>query len=362
MDNAAGYEYEICLSFAGEQRTYVEQVAKGLQRAGVKMFYDEFDQASLWGKNLYEHLDWVYRRSARFCVLFASIDYARKNWTNHERRSAQARALEGRSEYLLPVRFDDSEIPGLLPTISYIDGLNTTPDQLTTLILVKLGRTDNAAVATPHTKPWSTPNNDVERARLLTARPPAWEFLFLGGELLRAMGSFEPLWRDHEIRYVDPTTPRIEDEVAHLSDSFDYLERTVGNINNILNPQAQVAAFGPPGQSGDPGRITYMAERLVGIYGDLLKVASSLRSARVQPDFARAYWIASYACDRPIWELRQFFFQMVREFNEASVTIHTQPGATIRLEPHLKLTLDDRVMNDFNAELKKVRRRARGRS
>jgi hypothetical protein len=67
----------------------------------------------LWGKDLYEHLDYIYGRAARYCVLFISNDYAKKVWTTHERRSAQARALEEHEEYILPARFDDTEVPAL---------------------------------------------------------------------------------------------------------------------------------------------------------------------------------------------------------------------------------------------------------
>lgn len=51
-----------------------------------------------------------------------SSNYAKKVWTNHELRAAQVRALEeGEQEYILQIRLDDTEIPGLLPTIKYID-------------------------------------------------------------------------------------------------------------------------------------------------------------------------------------------------------------------------------------------------
>jgi hypothetical protein len=359
MSDDRRHEYEVCLSFAGEQRHYVEKVAAGLKKADVAIFYDEFDQVNLWGKNLYEHLDWVYRRSARYCILFASADYARKNWTNHERRSAQARALEGRAEYVLPVRFDNSDIPGLLPTVSYIDGTETPPEDLVSLVLLKLGRTQAGEIV--KAKPWSVPRNDAERARLLAEKPPMWEFLLFGAELLRAMGRFEPMWGDHEIRYVNPTLQKIDSELDYLQDSFDFLTRTVSNLGNILSPQAQDAAFGLPGVAGDAGRIAHLAERLVQIYGDLLTMAAKLRSAKVSPDFARAYWIASYAADRPLWELRHFFFKIVEDFDQASITIHTQPETRIVLEANLTLTLDERVMDDFNAELKRVGRRLRRR-
>jgi len=133
------FTYDVALSFAGEQRTYVEKVAAALRRRGIRPFYDDYEKAALWGKDLYEHLDWVYQKAARYCVLFASEAYARKVWTSHERKSAQARALQSAGEYVLPVRFDDTEIPGLRPTVAYVEASDITPAQLAKLISEKLG-------------------------------------------------------------------------------------------------------------------------------------------------------------------------------------------------------------------------------
>ncbi len=138
-DPAAG-AYEIVLSFAGEDREYVEQVADYLLANHVEVFYDRYEEATLWGKDLAEHLDAVYRSSARYCVMFISRHYAEKVWTNHERKSALARAVEERQEYILPARFDRTELPGIRPTLGYVDLSAKTPSQLGVLILQKLGR------------------------------------------------------------------------------------------------------------------------------------------------------------------------------------------------------------------------------
>src|SRR5262249_25454210 len=130
--------FDVCLSFAGEDREYVERVATSLRRAGLKVFYDRYEQAELWGKDLYSHLDEVYRTSARFCILFISKHYKKKLWTNHERRSAQARAFLENEEYILPVRIDESEIPGLLPTIGFIKAADYAPRELAVLVREKL--------------------------------------------------------------------------------------------------------------------------------------------------------------------------------------------------------------------------------
>ena len=83
--------YDVALSFAGEERPYVEAVADALRNAGVKVFYDDYEKVTLWGKDLYSHLDYVYRKASRYCVLFVSESYARKVWTNHERHEIHLR-------------------------------------------------------------------------------------------------------------------------------------------------------------------------------------------------------------------------------------------------------------------------------
>lgn len=133
------YDYDVALSFAGEDRDYVKHVAWVLTELGARVFYDEYEASNLWGKDLVEHLDGIYRNRSRYCVLFISQHYAKKIWPKHERKSAQARALNSSSEYLLPARFDDTELPGLQPTISYIDLRKLASQDFAHLIIEKLG-------------------------------------------------------------------------------------------------------------------------------------------------------------------------------------------------------------------------------
>jgi hypothetical protein len=132
------FEYDVALSFAGEDRVYVEKVADYLKENGVKVFYDDFEKIDLWGKNLYEYLDSIYREKSRYCVMFFSSSYAKRIWTNHERKSAQARAIKEKGEYILPARFDKTEIPGIIPTVGYIDLRSLEPEEFGELIIKKL--------------------------------------------------------------------------------------------------------------------------------------------------------------------------------------------------------------------------------
>lgn len=130
--------FDVCLSFAGEDRPYIAKVAEALRLRDVRVFYDAQYETELWGKDLYQYLDDVYRRQARFCVVFVSAAYVAKQWTNHELRSAQARAFESSQEYLLPARFDATELPGLPPTTGYIDIRDRSPESLADLIAAKV--------------------------------------------------------------------------------------------------------------------------------------------------------------------------------------------------------------------------------
>jgi hypothetical protein len=132
------YDYDIALSFAGENRDYVEEVARTLKVYGVRVFYDKFEEHTLWGKNLIDYLQEIYKNKAKYTVMFISEHYAKKAWTTHERQSMQERAFRESEEYILPARFDDTEIPGLYSTISYIDLNSKIPYEFTKVILQKI--------------------------------------------------------------------------------------------------------------------------------------------------------------------------------------------------------------------------------
>ena len=131
-------QYEVALSFAGEQREYVERVARALRDRGVAVFYDDFEKVPLWGKDLIEELHEVFERKAALSVMFISKEYVDKAWPQHERRSILSRALQEKSEYVLPVRFDDTSVPGLSGSIKYEAADDYSPEKLAEMIAEKL--------------------------------------------------------------------------------------------------------------------------------------------------------------------------------------------------------------------------------
>ncbi|MDD3764513.1 MAG: TIR domain-containing protein [Nevskiales bacterium] len=116
-------KYSIAISFAGEDRPFAEDVAQRLKNAGIAVFYDQFEQHDLWGKDLYETLRSIYTRECRYCLLVLTSNYLTKMWAIFERRQIIDRlAHEHGSDCVLPVRLDgfDEEIPGLSGGIGYL--------------------------------------------------------------------------------------------------------------------------------------------------------------------------------------------------------------------------------------------------
>lgn len=67
----------------------------------VRVFYDEYERANLWGKELIEYLEDVYKNKSKYVIIFVSKSYLVKDWTNHERKSALNRAFTSKKEYIL---------------------------------------------------------------------------------------------------------------------------------------------------------------------------------------------------------------------------------------------------------------------
>src|SRR5581483_5082001 len=133
------YEFDIALSFAGENRAVVKRLAKILKDCEVDVFYDEYNKATLWGKDLYQHLQDIYQNRAKYCVVFVSKHYIKKHWSKHELKHAQARAFATDREYILPLRLDNTVLPGLPSTVGYLDLCKHTIKDVAVLLLEKLG-------------------------------------------------------------------------------------------------------------------------------------------------------------------------------------------------------------------------------
>lgn len=137
------YKYDVALSFAGENRDFAEAIATALQVANVKVFYDEFNPADLWGEDLSVKLREIYFTDSRYCIMILSDYYVDKMWPTLERKNAIERLIqEVDGAYILPVRLDgfSGNVPGLPNTIGYLSVKNHESKKVVDSFLRKIGK------------------------------------------------------------------------------------------------------------------------------------------------------------------------------------------------------------------------------
>lgn len=134
-------KYTVALSFSGEDRALAEDVATGLKESGVTVFYDKFEEHSLWGENLHEKLQSIYTEECRFCVMLVSESYLDRMWTVFERQQIVDRlAKEHGKGSVLPVRLCGftGKIPGLSNGIGYLTAETHEASKIVGLLLKKI--------------------------------------------------------------------------------------------------------------------------------------------------------------------------------------------------------------------------------
>ncbi len=138
MHQRSNYKYDVVLTFAGEDREYVESVVNELHGHDISVFYDHNEQSFLWGKDLQPTFGEIYRAYAQYCMVFISKHYPKKAWARMELKFAKDRATKDEmKEYILPIRLDDTTIPEIADTIGYIPG-TTPPEKVAELFVEKL--------------------------------------------------------------------------------------------------------------------------------------------------------------------------------------------------------------------------------
>jgi len=113
--------FDVAITYAGSDRGIAKQIADQLVHRGLSVFFDRYYPQHLLGEDLAETFDDIFRSRASFCAMLISKAYADREWTRHERRSALARAVKEKGKaYILPLRLDDTELPGLPPTVGHL--------------------------------------------------------------------------------------------------------------------------------------------------------------------------------------------------------------------------------------------------
>ncbi|ALS57686.1 toll/interleukin-1 receptor domain-containing protein [Rathayibacter toxicus] len=350
------HDFDIAVTFAGEDREFVEAVVELVKSAGFKVFYDEDHKYESWGEDLTEYFPDVYERRARYAVMFISKDYAAKPWTRLERRSVLARALEEEKPYLLPVRLDSTKLPGVRDVIGYLDGHIETPVGIANAITTKLGAPNSDGIRLFNGR---VPRTAAELSILLGERPPAWEYLMLSYHLSEKTTALKTQYINHRLGFAVPQGFLPDEELPDtLRREIAILSATANMLESLLLGPAQDEAMGAPGKSGDPDLIEELADRIVQLYAQLMAWSAKLHALATESEegAATVKTLAAYS-NQPVEAMHQFFIDHLQFLDEISPRL--QAGENVSIQLPLKFELPDELTQKFDAQLEAFKRRHR---
>ena len=135
--------FEIALSFPGERRAFVEQIALYLaDRFGCeRVLYDGYHEAEFARPELDIYLPKLYSEDSELIVIFLCADYARKRWCKLEWRFIRQLIATTEEWRIMFVSFDNiGAVPeiGILSGDGYVEIGSRTSEEIAELVLKRL--------------------------------------------------------------------------------------------------------------------------------------------------------------------------------------------------------------------------------
>ena len=258
-------KYRVALSFPGECRKFVEQVARHLAhefgRAAV--FYDQFHRAKTSVINLDLLLQDIYEEQSDLVVFFLCAEYATKDWCGIEWRSIRAlMSRKDRSERsVMPVLLEDAHLDGFLEIDGCLDARDLSAKQVSAIILERLGHAKANHANMP--RAWGG-------RRLASLLFPL--FILLTGALA---GYVAWTWDDvslgdlREIPSIEEELPAVEPMLAGSGIAGND-RRLVGHVDELLarlhsgRPSFGVTPIEAPAGVGKSRRVSWLQGKLGG--------------------------------------------------------------------------------------------------
>jgi len=122
----------------------VRAVAEAVERelGAPNVFYDEWFEHYLAGKDADTKLQEIYGEGCELAVLCVSERYGNKPWTRAEHEAIRARHMKAQDKRsrlgILPIRVGDGEVESILFNTIAPDIRNKTPDDAAQLIIDRL--------------------------------------------------------------------------------------------------------------------------------------------------------------------------------------------------------------------------------
>ncbi|WP_195165812.1 TIR domain-containing protein [Mycobacteroides abscessus] len=368
VDRASGaerYKYDIAVSFAGEQRQFVEDVVRGLGLPKGRVFYDADSKAALWGEELTEVFTNLYRDEARYVVMFISREYAEKEWCRLERRAALTRRLQTQSAYILPVRLDSTkldDVAGLVSSIGDLDGVREGVQGVIECLREKLSIAQETATAVSdeddEPEIGVIARNPAGLTDLLQRRPHSWQWAAFGSVLVQRKQALSSRVRDHQLGYAKQTDERIND-VAQLvsltSNSMRDVEQTGQLLASLILTPAFQAAFGEPNNlAQDPDAIVHTANRVMDFYERYLQLAERIRGVSAPADYINVLENCARLSDKPLAGMDNFIESYAKVVDEMPKLLKEAGGTHIIRPVEIKLHVDNELLEEILRQLKDI--------
>ena len=131
--------FQVAISFAAPQRYFALSLKQQLERRGVKTFYDYDHKPDLLGEFLPAKFHEIFGEQSDYVAILVSKDYIERMWPRHESRIIIDRMMQSKKAFVLPVRFDDTTIPGLVNSIGHADARHESAAEIAATICDKIG-------------------------------------------------------------------------------------------------------------------------------------------------------------------------------------------------------------------------------
>lgn len=128
--------FEVALSFPGEVRSLVKEIALELERrvGPNSYFYDKNYVSQLARPSLDTLLQDIYRNRSKIIVAFLSGNYQEKDWCGIEFRAIKEIIMERSYQKVMFIRTDDGPVDGVFNTDGYVDARDYTSPELAAFI------------------------------------------------------------------------------------------------------------------------------------------------------------------------------------------------------------------------------------
>lgn len=203
------------------------------------------------------------------------------------------------------------------------------------------------------------PLDDDETGRLLSERPPGWEYMLLAGSLVQGQRKLDPKYRDYCLGYAPRLGITISpSEFEHFIDSqLGEMQLMAGQLDVVIGPNFMEETVGPLGVTGDPDTIVHNASRLVRLYEDMLMWAQRIRGVAMPSEYRRVADGLVRMLDQPIRELHDFILRFAAQIDKLPAALAS--GERIVIDETIRLAIPDGVVPEFSSAYAELKKRLR---